>query len=74
MGKQERKSRLILQVEEQYGRPIEELLRERHRALGNYVKVAEEIGVKPSTVYYWFRTLGIPLSQYVVPDAEQVPA
>jgi transposase-like protein len=72
----ERKSKLMLRIEEEQGRPLEVVLRERHRVLGNYAKVADELGVSPPTVYYWFRKFDIPLSQYVVPDdlPREVPA
>jgi transcriptional regulator with PAS, ATPase and Fis domain len=72
----ERKSKLMLRIEEEQGRPLEVVLRERHRALGNYTKVADELGVPSPTVYYWFRKFDIPLSQYTIPGdvPSEVPA
>lgn len=66
--RRERKSPLMLQVEERFGQPLPDLLRERHRALGNYTLVAAELDLSAPTVYYWFRKFNIPLSRYVVPD------
>ncbi len=68
MDRKTRKSKLMLQVEGQHGKPLEVLLRERHRALGNYTLVAAELGLPAPTVYYWFRKFNIPLSRYVVPE------
>lgn len=72
-----RRTPLMRKVEERFGKSLPDLLRERHRALGNYVLVAEELGVPPATAYYWFRKFDVPLSQFMVPgeaEAEGVPA
>jgi hypothetical protein len=72
-----RRTPLMRRVEEQFGKSLPDLLRERHRVLGNYVLVAEELGVPAATVYYWFRKFDVPLSQFMVPtesDTDQVPA
>jgi hypothetical protein len=67
-NRKRRKTGRMLEVEARLGRPVEEVLRERHRALGNYAKVAEELDLPPSTVYNWMLRFGIPLSEFVVPD------
>ncbi len=77
MERRLRKSKLMLEVERRHGRPLEVLLRELHVQTGNYVRVAEALGVQPATVYYWFRKFDIPLSRFVVPalpEKDSVPA
>lgn len=77
LRRRNRRTPLMRKVEEQFGKPLPDLLRERHRALGNYTLVALELGVPAPTVYYWFRKFDVPLSRYVVPGvpvAEEVPA
>lgn len=74
MERKERKSTLMLRIEQEQGKALPDLLRERHQALGNYTSVAEELGVPAATVYYWFRKFNVPLNQYMVPSGPQEAA
>lgn len=66
-----RRSTLMRAIEERYGKPLPDLLRERHQALGNYTLVAIELGIPAPTVYYWFKKFNVPLSRYVIPGTEE---
>jgi len=59
MGKRELYWR---RLEEQYGLPIEVLLKRKHRAVGSWARVASALGVTEATVITWRKALGMKIN------------
>lgn len=66
-----RKTKLMLRVEKQNGRPLEELLPERVNDVG-LSATAEELGVSKATLGYWLLKLGISVRRIAVSPDEVV--
>ena len=66
-----RKTKLMLRVEKQNGRPLEELLPERVNDIG-LSATAEELGVSKATLGYWLLKLGISVRRIAVSPNEVV--
>lgn len=66
-----RKTKLMLRVEKQNGRPLEELLPERVNDVG-LSATAEELGVSKATLGYWLLKLGISVRRIAVSPNEVV--
>ena len=66
-----RKTKLMLRVEKQNGRPLEELLPERVNDIG-LSATAEELGVSKATLGYWLLKLGISVRRIAVSPNEIV--
>lgn len=64
-----RKTRLMLQVEEKYGRPLERLLPELVNEKG-LSATAEELGVSKATLGYWLLKLGISVRRVALAPGE----
>ena len=54
-----RKTRMMLEIEEKYGKDITELLTELYQQLGTQTAVAEELGVDVSAINHWRWRLGL---------------
>ena len=54
------KTRTMAEMEQRFGKPIEELLSELYRREGGTRKVAQALGVSGTTVWYWMWRLGLP--------------
>ncbi len=66
-----RKTKLMLRVEKDNGRPLEELLPERVNDIG-LSATAEELGVSKATLGYWLLKLGISVRRIAVSRDEVV--
>ena len=66
-----RKTKLMLRVEKDSGRPLEELLPERVNDVG-LSATAEELGVSKATLGYWLLKLGISVRRIAVSPNEVV--
>lgn len=66
-----RKTKLMLRVEREYGRPLEELLPERVNDVG-LSATAEELNVSKATLGYWLLKLGISVRRIAVSPDEVV--
>ena len=66
-----RKTKLMLRVEKQNGRSLEELLPERVNDVG-LSATAEELGVSKATLGYWLLKLGISVRRIAVSPNEVV--
>ena len=66
-----RKTKLMLRVEKDSGRPLEELLPERVNDIG-LSATAEELGVSKATLGYWLLKLGISVRRIAVSRDEVV--
>ncbi len=66
-----RKTKLMLSVEKQHGRLLEELLPERVNDVG-LSATAEELGVSKATLGYWLLKLGISVRRIAVSPNEVV--
>ena len=66
-----RKTKLMLRVERERGRPLEELLPERVNDVG-LSATAEELGVSKATLGYWLLKLGISVRRIAVSPDEVV--
>lgn len=65
-----RKTRLMKRLEEQYGQPIERLLRDWYLNRGwTLEEIGEELGLDHSTISRWMDRLGIPKREWVLPQA-----
>ncbi|MCS7207165.1 MAG: hypothetical protein NZ951_04410 [Dehalococcoidia bacterium] len=68
---QVRKTRLMLQVEERYGRPLERLLPELVNEKG-LSATAHELGVSKATLGYWLLKLGIQVRRIALAPGEDL--
>jgi hypothetical protein len=68
---QVRKTRLMLQVEERYGRPLERLLPEMVNEKG-LSATAHELGVSKATLGYWLLKLGIQVRRVALAPGENL--
>jgi len=66
-----RKTKLMLRVEKEHSRPLEELLPERVNDVG-LSATAEELGVSKATLGYWLLKLGISVRRIAVSPDEVV--
>lgn len=66
-----RKTKLMLRVENEHGRPLEELLPERVNEIG-LSATAGELGVSKATLGYWLLKLGISVRRIAVSPDEVV--
>ena len=66
-----RKTKLMLRVEKQHDRLLEELLPERVNDIG-LSATAEELGVSKATLGYWLLKLGISVRRIAVSPNEVV--
>ncbi|MBI4234356.1 MAG: hypothetical protein HY686_07945 [Chloroflexi bacterium] len=64
-----RKTRLMVQVEEKYGRPLERLLPELVNERG-LSATAEELDVSKATLGYWLLKLGINVLRVALAPGE----
>lgn len=55
-----RRTTLMRRIEERYHRPLERLLPEMYNEMG-LPRMAEELGVSRSTVWYWLLRFGVNL-------------
>lgn len=68
---QVRKTRLMLQVEERYGRPLEKLLPEMVNEKG-LSATAHDLGVSKATLGYWLLKLGIQVRRIALAPGENL--
>jgi transcriptional regulator with PAS, ATPase and Fis domain len=54
-----RKTRAMREIEERYGRPIEQVLTEVFNRHGSYEEAAAELGIDHTTLWRWMDGLGI---------------
>ena len=66
-----RKTKLMLRVEKDHGRPLEVLLPERVNDVG-LSATAEELNVSKATLGYWLLKLGISVRRIAVSSDEVV--
>ena len=66
-----RKTKLMLRVEKDHGRPLEVLLPERVNDVG-LSATAEELNVSKATLGYWLLKLGISVKRIAVSPDEVV--
>ena len=64
-----RKTRLMRDVEERYGRPLERLLADMYNEKG-LPAMAEEIGVSKATLWYWLLRFGITVRRVALAPGE----
>jgi len=53
------KTAMMLRKEKELGKPLEDAIIEAYGRLGTREAVAEELGIKSSTLYIWMLRLGI---------------
>ncbi len=63
-----KKTRRMRELEERFGKPIDELLREQYRSLGTLERVGQALGIGPATVWFWMFKFGIDRRQWVLPE------
>ncbi len=66
-----RKTKLMLRVEKEHERPLEELLPDRVNEIG-LSATADELGVSKATLGYWLLKLGISVRRIAVSPNEVV--
>ena len=64
-----RKTKLMRAVEAKYNRPLERLLPEMYNEMG-LPRMAEEFGVRDSTVWYWMLRFGVNLRKVALTSYE----
>lgn len=66
-----RKTKLMLSVEERFGKPLEELIPPMVNELG-LTNTADEFGVSKATLGYWLLKLGIRVRRLAVRPGETI--
>ncbi len=64
-----RKTRLMRQVEDRYGRPLDRLLADMYNEKG-LPAMAEELGVSKATLWYWLLKFGITVRRVALAPGE----
>lgn len=60
------KTKQMLEVEERLGKPLEQAIKEIYARRQTIAGLAEELGVKETTVYFWITDLGLELKKAIV--------
>lgn len=58
-----RKSRQAAQLEQRFGKPIKEIVKEAYDREGSLEAAAHSLGVKPNTFAGWFYRLGLQVKK-----------
>jgi len=66
-----RKTRLMRQVEAQFGQPLEKLLPEMYNEMG-LPAMAEKLGVSRGTVWYWLLKFGVSVQRVALAPGESL--
>ena len=66
-----RKTRLMRQVEDRYGRPLERLLADMYNEKG-LPGMADELQVSKATLWYWLLRFGITVRRVALAPGEQL--
>lgn len=56
-----RKTKLVLELERAYGKPLAQIVVEAYNAHGSIRAAAAALGVPPNTLYSWMVRLGISI-------------
>lgn len=66
-----KKTKLMRNVEEQQGRPLEQLVPELVNQIG-MSRAAQQLGVSPATLGYWMLKMGIQYRRVALADGESI--
>ena len=65
------KTKLMKQVEERYGRPLERLLPEMYNELG-LPGMSEELGISKGTLWYWLLKMNLTVKRVALAPGESL--
>ena len=60
-----RKSKKMLEVEQEHGEQLETLLPRRYNEMG-FPAMVEELGLNRSTLWYWFLKMGVRIKRVAI--------